>query len=252
MPYKCPSCKIDVKNKSNSICCDKCNKWFHLKCTNLRQSEFEIYCIDNSFEWICENCSNDCCNKCEIIFRKHNNAISCDSCEGWFHLKCSGLSKELFKKLAVSDDDWYCTPCKNIIFPFNSLDANKLYSLSFNSIHTKDHENKLRTLFLPNTVQVACIDYSHDCSVCTKLVKNPKALRSSIPCPSCKHLIHKKCSNLNSSQLSSLKTNKNIWECPSCTKLKFPFSEFEDEDIYLRSFNSNWSCNCGNQRPSPT
>jgi len=252
MPYNCPTCKTEVKNKSDCICCDKCNKWFHFKCSKLRKSEFDIYCLDNSFEWLCENCSNDCCKKCDIIFRKNANAISCDLCDEWFHLKCSGLNKDIFKKLAESDDEWYCTPCKSFIFPFNSIDSNKLTSLGFNSIHNKDHENKLRTLFLPNTtVQVSCLDYKHDCSVCTNLIKNPRVLRSSIPCPSCKHMIHKKCSSLNSSQLSSLKSTTNIWECPRCTKMKFPFSELEDEEIYLCSFNSNWSCNCGNKQPVP-
>ena len=84
------------------------------------------------------------------------------------------------------------------------------------------------------------------------LLKNHRAFRSSIPCPSCRHLIHKKCSNLNSSQLSNLKSNTNIWECPTCMKLKFSFSELEDDEIYLSSFNSNWSCNCGNHRPGPS
>ena len=65
------------------------------------------------------------------------------------------------------------------------------------------------------------------------------------------HLIHKKCTNLNSNQLSSLKNTINIWECPRCTKLKFPFSDIEDDEIYLSSFNSNWSCNCGKLRPAP-
>ena len=141
---------------------------------------------------------------------------------------------------------------KNIIFPFNSIDTNRLTSLDFNSIHNKNHDNKLRTLYLPNTVQVSCLDYSHDCSVCSNLIKNPKALKRSIPCPSCNHLIHKKCSNLNPSQLLSLKSTTNLWECPSCSKLKFPFTELEDEEIYLSSFNSNWSCNCGNQPPAPS
>ena len=98
---------------------------------------------------------------------------------------------------------------------------------------------------------MSCLDYSHhDCSVCSNLIKNPKALMNSIPCPSCKHMIHKKCSNLSPSQLSGLKSTTNIWECSNCTKLKFPFSEVEDEEIYLSSFNSNWTCNCGNQRPA--
>ena len=177
MPCRCPSCKTEVKNKTDCICCDKCNKWFHLKCTEIKRSEFEIYCIDNTFEWICENCSNDCCKKCEIIFRKKDNAISCDLCEYWYHLNCSGINKDLFNKLGESDDNWYCTSCKNIIFPFNSIDNKKLISITFNSIHSREYENKPCTLFIPNTATlVSCPDFSPNCSVCMNIIKIPEPL----------------------------------------------------------------------------
>ena len=99
------------------------------------------------------------------------------------------------------------------------------------------HDNKLRTLTLPYSTQVSYADYTQNCSVCTNLIKTPK---SSIPCPSCKHLVHKKCSNLNPNQLLILKKTLNIWECLNCTK-KFPFSEMDDEEIHLDAVNSNWS-----------
>ena len=67
MPYSCPSCKVDVKCV-DSICCDKCNKWHHLKCTELSVSDFEIYTLQKCFEWFCDSCKNDYCNKCEIFF----------------------------------------------------------------------------------------------------------------------------------------------------------------------------------------
>ena len=65
-------------------------------------------------------------------------------------------------------------------------------------------------------------------------------------------LIHKTCSKLNPNQLASRKNTTNVWECQFCAKLKFPFTEIDDEEIYLMSFNSNWTCNCGDKRPAPS
>ena len=77
MRYDCPSCNVGVSD-SSCICCDKCNKWYHLSCTELKTSDFKIYNTEKSLEWICDNCSQDYCNKCEIIFR-HGKSICCDS-----------------------------------------------------------------------------------------------------------------------------------------------------------------------------
>jgi len=190
-----------------------------------------------------------------LIFKKGNcNAILCDYCESWYHLKCAGLNKKTFNDLVQSDDNWFCNKCKNIIFPFNSIDSKTLETLSFNSININKHENKLCTINLTSRRKKtnSCCDsedseYSTNCSICSNNIKKPK---SSIPCPNCKHLVHKKCSNLNPNQLYVLKKNPNIWECPKCTRDKFPFTEIEDDEILLTSFNSNWSCNCPNHKPT--
>ena len=113
------------------------------------------------------------------------------------------------------------------------------------------HENKLRTINLtscrPTSQPSDSTALLPDCSVCSNLIKKPKC---SIPCPTCRHLVHKKCSILTPYQIQILKHQSNIWECPTCTKDKFPFSEIEDDEILTLSFNSNWSCNCQKQRPS--
>ena len=52
------------------------------------------------------------------------------------------------------------------------------------------------------------------------------------------------CSKLTKKLLDDLKSNPNVWECPTCFNDKFPFIESDDIDIYMDSFNSNWSCGC--------
>ena len=121
---KCPSCQTKVGNNEDSICCDKCSKWYHLKCSELSQSQFSIFKNEKSFEWLCKTCSMDFCGKCELIFRGRPNAIACDNCDKWFHLKCSGLNATTFKNL-TDVDYWHCFECKSNIFPFHSTDLKK-------------------------------------------------------------------------------------------------------------------------------
>ena len=242
--YCCPICQKDIKNNTDCIGCDKCNKWFHFKCSNIKQSDFEIYCKEKSLDWFCTTCLKDRCNKCDIIFRI-GNSISCDSCDKWYHLKCSGLDKATFDQLSNNDDEnWYCRLCKNDIFPFNTIETRNLESLTFNSLIIEGYyKNKLNSTLnsFYSVVDTTVNDsnYISDYSVCKNRVKNP---RTSIPCPNCKHLVHKKCSNLNPDLMFKLKRSLNLWECSHCMEDKFPFTNIENEDILSDSFNSISSC----------
>jgi len=124
-----------------------------------------------------------------------------------------------------------------------------LEALSFNSINNEKHVNKLCSINLSKvTPIIASNNYTRNCSVCSRNTKQPN---SSIPCPNCKHLIHKKCSNLNPNQLLHLKRHPNVWECPFCVENKFPFANVEDEFLEIASFNSNWTCNCKHRSITP-
>ena len=46
----------------NSICCDKCNRWYHSKCTNLKKYEFQTHLKNKYKNWKCESCINKYCN----------------------------------------------------------------------------------------------------------------------------------------------------------------------------------------------
>ena len=113
--------------------------------------------------------------------------------------------------------------------------------MSYNSIYISEYPNKPRTLCTnTNLSSDTSAKYNPVCFVCTKKNSNVK---TSIPCPSCKHLIHKKCSQLAPNDVSNLR------ECPTCTENKFPLSVADDAEVYLDSFNSNWTCNCKSRKP---
>ena len=39
------------------------------------------------------------CMKCSKHFQHRQNSIRCDKCEGWLHVKCSGLKLKEFHKI---------------------------------------------------------------------------------------------------------------------------------------------------------
>ena len=231
MPCVCPSCSLRVPEDVDCIACDYCNKWYHLECTELSKSQFDLFSKDKSFTWFCEKCSADKCKKCNIL-TKGNLKIKCDLCEYKYHLPCAGLNKK-----AVIYTPWFCFKCNADIFPFNDLPVKKLLSLSFNSLDLTRHPNKFRRLHTsPNESTV--VNYAKKCNCCSNLVAQPN---SAIPCPSCKCLIHQSCSKLKRREIDQMKKLSNIWECPACTSDKYPYAKSDDIELHLDSFNSNWS-----------
>ena len=52
----CPKCIKIVNDGSESICCDICDSWYHLKCYQLSKKSFECFLIDKDLKWFCANC----------------------------------------------------------------------------------------------------------------------------------------------------------------------------------------------------
>ena len=81
------------------------------------------------------------CNRCskQVIDNKHN-AICCDNCNTWIHLKFSGLTKSDFKMLGDNPSDiWYCKKCLQNNFPFAGMDNRRFENSIFsNSIMKKN------------------------------------------------------------------------------------------------------------------
>ena len=98
-PDACAKCDKMIYGKS--ICCDKCNKWYDLKCAQMEEYNFKIFDLDNSLQWICPYCVDTYCSKCDIPFKRSQNYVCCDSCNRWIHLKCSGLTLAQLDKVNV-------------------------------------------------------------------------------------------------------------------------------------------------------
>ena len=59
--YCLPTCIIGRKNPNQTmVCCDKCETWFHIKCLNIPDEQFNKI---KETEWFCPNCSKKDDNK---------------------------------------------------------------------------------------------------------------------------------------------------------------------------------------------
>ena len=73
-PYKhpCGNCRKPVRSNQRGICCDECDKWFHMQCGGLTPTEYAR--LSNSPEsWVC-TASLTQINR-EQQERQHNNRL---------------------------------------------------------------------------------------------------------------------------------------------------------------------------------
>ena len=54
--YRCGKCDKIVKDHQNSIQCNICNKWIHLKCTGLLKKDFNKFAKSDE-PWFCWDCN---------------------------------------------------------------------------------------------------------------------------------------------------------------------------------------------------
>ena len=66
------------------------------------------------------------CGICAKHVEKNHNAVCCDICNLWVHIKCNNITKFCYRKLQNSQDPWYCKKCIKQILPFSELTESHL------------------------------------------------------------------------------------------------------------------------------
>ena len=161
--FNCGNCNKLIPIRMRII---KCQIFFHVKCCGINHKTFNsIKQLNN--DWNCDKCvklipnsdkiltckhvtgckltiSNTIsntnskrkgkCGKCLKIMRDDVKCIGCDVCTKYFHLKCSGSSKNNFLRIKNFNEKWNCSKCLFNILPFSKLDNNDLYLEIQNSL----------------------------------------------------------------------------------------------------------------------
>ena len=77
----------------------------------------------------------DPCGICKKFVATSHNAIKCDICDTWVHIKCNFVPKELYNQfidenqnpLIKDKSKWVCVNCIKINLPFSHLDDKSFY-----------------------------------------------------------------------------------------------------------------------------
>ena len=228
-PWRCRTCidKYCIKcNKTfpvsnyNSICCDKCQFWYHFSCSQLDITEFETHQKNLELKWSCNSCQNKYCKKCDISTR-FKNSVKCSNCCGKFHNKCAGITKQNSQN--TQSATWNCRDCSSQIFPFHNIDNKSLIKM---------HENYPKKYV---STSIVTNEFKNCCSICDKKLIMPN---KGIPCTNCKCLVHVKCTNIKHIS-KEYHTFKGNWQCSACIKTKFAFTDIDNKNLKENSFNSN-------------
>ena len=230
---KCIKCTKYFYNQ-NAIQCDKCKGWLHLKCSGLKLKEFNN--IGDDTEFICRYCANYPCGKCKRPVYETQNGVECssDQCRQWYHLRCSPFSQVEYhdKKSRLHTQTWFCPDCT--MMPFNDLNTQDMCKLVNDGMHLRAYFN----------IVTCNSNFSSVCSVCSRKI-HKKHIAKSLPCTSCKSYVHRKCCNINLSDLLSAKpSHLKYWTCSTCLAAKFPFQGENNFEISKISFNSLIFCPC--------
>ena len=161
--YSCPNCKLLVLESQNSIYCDACCSWYHVRCSKLSIQRFKELGNDTSMTWFCKDCVADALpfqkmrnapflraisadkkqhhsiidfNKsCSVCDKRVNNiekAVPCYNCQSYIHIrKCSGSTEQDILNLGADAQQWLSLSCCDHVFPFNSVHAKDILSSNF-------------------------------------------------------------------------------------------------------------------------
>ena len=80
-----------------------------------------------------QNCP---CSICPKNVAKNYNAICCDICDLWVHIKCNNVTKYCYRKLQNDKETWFCKKFIKNIVPFSQLSDNQINNLTIGSLMT--------------------------------------------------------------------------------------------------------------------
>ena len=141
----CAICDKIVKNRDKALQCDNCEKWSHIKCSNIDNVTYQELAKSDE-NWFCQNCVSPC-GICFDDVSCTDPAIECDSCHLWIHNKCSLTSTEQYQHLMDSNCVWICPNCDS-----QNLSTSLIGSLNNSSFESENSFNVLNSTSSDNHI----------------------------------------------------------------------------------------------------
>ena len=89
------------------------------------------------------------CKLCPKNVSDNDNAILCNLCQTWVHIKCNHLNYMDYKYIQRCNEPWYYFSCSNTLFPFGNLNnQNFLNFIGNNDTITSSEINNLNSPLL--------------------------------------------------------------------------------------------------------
>ena len=88
--FPCGQCRRAVASNHRGVCCDQCDKWFHIRCANITENKYNIRLSNSSEHWICNTyfrqteCIRFPCGQCRRAVANNHRVVCCDRCDKWF------------------------------------------------------------------------------------------------------------------------------------------------------------------------
>ena len=122
------------------------------------------------------------CLICKKVVARNHNALCCDSCNLWVHIKCNNISKKCYNTLKRDSNPWFCKNCIKKAIPFSSINDTELKLHINEKSGTKDKVVPLSVLENLNTFleheNNQCRYYSHDEFKAIENITNDKSALS--------------------------------------------------------------------------
>ena len=81
------------------------------------------------------------CGVCYKSVNDNHNAVLCDICDKWIHIKCNLLNSSDYKKLKNAEETFYCINCTKDITPFSNMNNNEFFTTVLKGV--LNTENKI-------------------------------------------------------------------------------------------------------------
>ena len=85
------------------------------------------------------------CSICPKNVAKNHNAVCCDICNLWVHIKCNNITKYCYRKLQNDKEPCYCKKCIKNIVPFSQLSENQINNLMLGTLRRVQNKSDKKT-----------------------------------------------------------------------------------------------------------